>query len=60
MILDSTEEFDRVADFCGGSFSTGVAALELNREFIGVELDETYFNIAKDRLEKFNKDLQIC
>lgn len=32
--------------------STGVAAKNLNRNFIGIELDEGYFNIAKERIEK--------
>ena len=32
--------------------TTGVAAKNLNRSFIGIELDETYFNIAKERIEK--------
>lgn len=59
LILDSTKEFDRVADFCGGSFSTGVAALELNRSFLGVELDEGYFKLAKERIEKFEKEQQL-
>lgn len=34
-----------------GSGTTGVACKELNRNFIGIELDETYFNIAKERIE---------
>ena len=34
-----------------GSGSTGVACLNTNRKFIGIELDENYFNIAKERLE---------
>lgn len=35
-----------------GSGTTGVACKELNRNFIGIELDEKYFNIAKERIEK--------
>ena len=35
-----------------GSGTTGVACKELERDFIGVELDEVYFKIAKDRIEK--------
>lgn len=34
-----------------GSGSTGVAARNLNRKFIGIELEEEYFNIAKERIE---------
>lgn len=34
-----------------GSGTTGVACKNLNRKFIGIELDENYFNIAKDRIE---------
>lgn len=54
LILDSTCEYDTVADFCGGSFSTGIASLELDRNFIGVELDNIYFELAKQRIiDKF-------
>ena len=39
-----------VLDCFMGSGSTGVACLNTNRRFIGIELDETYFNIAKERI----------
>lgn len=40
-----------ILDFTMGSGSTGVACRNLNRKFIGIELDEKYFNIAKGRIE---------
>lgn len=42
---------DAVLDPFMGSGTTGVACKNLNRKFIGIELDETYFNIAKERIE---------
>ena len=50
MIDNSSNEGDIVFDPFMGIGSTGVACLELNRRFIGVELDEQYFPIAKDRI----------
>ena len=44
-------EHDVILDPFMGSGSTGVACQNTNRNFIGFELDETYFNIAKERLE---------
>ena len=41
-----------VLDNCMGSGSTGIACIDTNRQFIGIELDTTYFNIAKDRINK--------
>ena len=49
MIDNSSNEGDIVFDPFMGIGSTGVACLELNRRFIGVELDEQYFPIAKYR-----------
>jgi site-specific DNA-methyltransferase (adenine-specific) len=51
LIKTYTNEGETVLDFTCGSGSTGVAAKNLNRDFIGIELDGTYFNIAKDRIE---------
>lgn len=51
MIDNSSNEGDIVFDPFMGIGSTGVACLELNRRFIGVELDEQYFPIAKHRIE---------
>ena len=52
LIKTYTNEGDTVLDNCMGSGSTGVACLNTNRNFIGIELDENYFNIAKERIEK--------
>lgn len=51
LIRTYTNENDLVLDFTMGSGSTGVACVNTNRKFIGVEIDEKYFNIAKDRIE---------
>ena len=50
LIKTYTQEGETVLDFCMGSGSTGVAAKNLNRNFIGIEKDETYFRIAQDRI----------
>ena len=51
LIKTYTNENDFVLDNCMGSGSTGVAAVGINRNFIGMELEEKYFNIAKERIE---------
>ena len=50
-IENSSNYNDIVLDPFMGSGTTGVACKNLNRNFIGIELDETYFNISKDRIE---------
>jgi site-specific DNA-methyltransferase (adenine-specific) len=52
LIKTYSNEGDTVLDFTMGSGSTGVACKNTNRNFIGIELDETYFNIAKKRIEE--------
>ena len=52
LIRTYTNEGETVLDFTMGSGSTGVACVNTNRRFIGIELDEGYFNIAKERIEK--------
>ena len=52
LIRTYTNEGETVLDFTAGSGSTGVACVNTNRHFIGIELDEGYFNIAKERIEK--------
>lgn len=52
LIKTYTNENETVLDFCLGSGTTGVAAKNLNRKFIGIEMDEAYFNIAKDRINE--------
>lgn len=50
LIKTYTLEGDTVLDNCMGSGSTGVACVNTFRDFIGIELDTNYFNIAKDRI----------
>ena len=52
LIRTYTNEGETVLDFTMGSGSTGVACVNTGRNFIGIELDEKYFNIAKERIDK--------
>lgn len=52
LILDNTNEGQTVFDPCAGSAVSGLMALKNNRNFIGCELNEEFFNIAKERLIK--------
>lgn len=52
LVKTYTNEGDTVLDNCMGSGTTGVACKNLNRNFIGIELDDKYFDIAKRRIEQ--------
>ena len=52
LIKTYTNEGETVLDFCFGSCTTGVACKNLNRDFIGIELDDAYFKIAEKRINE--------
>lgn len=54
LIKTYTDEGEIVLDFTMGSGSTGVACQNLNRKFIGIELDKNYFDIATERIQKLS------
>lgn len=58
LIKTYTIEGDTVLDNCMGSGSTGVACLHTNRNFIGMEINQEYFSIAKQRLLKTEEELK--
>ena len=55
LIKTYTNENETVLDFTMGSGTTGVACKNTNRNFIGIELDEKYFDIAKNRIEDIKR-----
>ena len=59
IIKTSSNEQDVILDPFMGSGTTGVACQHLNRNFIGIELDENYFNIAKERIEKAHETKEL-
>lgn len=56
LIKTYTNEGETVLDNCMGSGSTGVACVNTNRRFIGIELDDKYFEIAKQRIDAAIRD----
>ena len=56
LIKTYTNDNDLVLDNCMGSGTTGVACIKTNRNFIGIELNKDYFEIAKERIEKENEN----
>ena len=59
LIKTYSNENDTVLDFTMGSGSTGVACMNTNRNFIGIEIDTNYYEIANDRLNKANKQNKL-
>jgi site-specific DNA-methyltransferase (adenine-specific) len=59
LIKTFSNEGNLVVDLTMGSCSTGVASLNTNRKFIGIELDNNYFEIAKERLINHQKQLNL-
>ena len=59
LILKHSNKNDVILDMFMGSGTTGVACKNLNRDFIGVELDEKYFNIAKERIDDTKVDKNV-
>lgn len=56
LIKTYTNEGDTVLDFTSGSFSTAIACINTNRKFIGIEKDEKYFEVGKNRIiERLNE-----
>jgi site-specific DNA-methyltransferase (adenine-specific) len=51
LVKTYTQENDTILDFTMGSGTTGIACKNLNRNFIGIEKDDKYFEIAKQRIE---------
>ena len=54
LIKTYTNPLETVLDFTMGSGSTGVAAVNTGRKFIGIEMDDKYFEIAEQRINENN------
>jgi DNA modification methylase len=59
LIKTYTNEKETVLDFTMGSGSTGVACKNLNRNFIGIEMDYKYFEIAQNRINSHNPQIEL-
>ena len=60
LIKTYTIENETVLDFTMGSGSTGIACIETNRNFIGIEKDDKYFDIAVDRIREEESQGRLC
>ena len=60
LIANSSNEGETVLDPFMGVGSCGVACINTNRNFIGIELDEEYYNIAKEKIESAQSNIDTC
>ena len=60
LIINSSNEDETVLDPFMGVGSCGVACVNTNRNFIGIELDEGYYNIAKEKIESAQSNIDTC
>ena len=60
LIANSSNEGETVLDPFMGVGSCGVACVNTNRNFIGIELDEEYYNIAKEKIESAQSNIDTC
>ena len=58
LIKTYTQDGEVILDNCMGIGSTGVACVNTNRNFIGIELDKDYFNIANERIKDAQKEMK--
>lgn len=58
LIKTYSNEGDLILDNCMGSGTTGVACINTNRKFVGIEIDDTYFETAKKRIESIANDIK--
>ncbi len=58
LIKTYTNEGDLVLDNCAGSFTTAIAAINTNRQYICMEKDEKYFEIGRNRIDERIKQIQ--
>lgn len=59
-ILTWSNEGDIVLDIFMGSGTTGIACLDTGRNFIGIEIDENYFNVSKNRIDEKMNEIEIA
>ena len=58
LIKTYTNENETILDNCMGSGTTAIACINTNRNYIGFELDENYFDLANERINKHNENLE--